>query len=108
MKDFDYNEIIGLKQETNIKHRKLKKLFGFKFRYIPELDHYEFQSAYFFVNYSPRPMEVSIHRLKIYIPFMRHDHGISIGRDTISKITYDEDFKNSEQKILSQVRITLF
>jgi len=105
---FAYDELRGFKKETNIKHFKLKKFFGYKYHYIPKIDAYEFIPAYVIVNYSLKPMQLSIHGLKLFIPFMKHDHGITIAKDTRQEEVISDDFKSREIKKLRRIRIIFF
>jgi len=107
-KEYEYDELRGMSKETNIKHFKLKKFFGFRYHYIPEMDSYEFLPAYLIVNYSPKPMQLSIHGLKLFIPFMKHNHGITIAKDTRDAEIIHDNFKRREIKKLRRIRITFF
>ena len=107
-KEFSRNEMTAEVKEINIKHFKLKKFLGYRFQYIPEIDAFEFLPAYFRITYSPKPIQVSNRRVKLFIPFMKFNHGVSIGRDVNRYETVMDDGFKLKHVQLSRLRITLF
>lgn len=107
-KIFTYNEMSGIKKEADIKHFKLKKLFGYRYRYIAECDYYEFLPSYFKISYSPEPMLLSNHKIKLLIPFMQQNHGISIGRDTRQDEIINDDLTVRKIKKVHTTRIMFY